>query len=214
LAAMMKIMKKYFLTGLVTLLPLTVTVVVVIFFIHLLTKPFMGPVSHLLMALPIRSEMLIRVLSQILILASLFLITLGLGMVAHRFFFKAMMKFGDRLVHKIPIVNKVYKTIKEIFQTLLEGEKKSFQQVVMMPYPRPGAYVLGFVSHDAPKTCSESAGEELVSVFLPATPNPMTGCLVIRPKSELIKLDMRSEDALKYIVSCGVVPAESAKEDE
>lgn len=173
----------------------------------------MGIVTHFLSNLPISSEHLIRTISQILILISLFLLTLGIGLVAHRFFFKALMKLGDKIVNKIPFVNKVYKTIKEIFQTLFAPNATSFQQVVMMPFPRRGSYVLGLISKDAPDTCQTEKNSDMVSIFVPATPNPMTGFLIIRPRSELIYLDMASEDAIKYVVSCGVVPPESVKED-
>jgi uncharacterized membrane protein len=204
-------MKKYFFTGLVTLLPLAVTVMSVMFVVNLLTKPFMGIVAHFLSHLPI-SENLIRTISQILILVTIFLFTLSLGMLARRFFFKSLIKIGEQLLNKIPLVNKIYKTAREIFHTLLSGEKKSFQQVVMFPFPHRGSYVLGLVSRDAPQTCAQNAHEELVSIFIPATPNPMTGFLIMRPRSELIYLSMRSEDAIKYIISCGVVPPESVKE--
>ena len=206
-------MKKYFLTGLVTLLPLAVTVAVLIFVVNLLTKPFMSIVTVPLSSLPINSEGIIRTISQILILASLFLITIGVGIAAQRFFFKALMKFGDSLVNKIPLISTVYRTAKEIFQTLFAADNKSFQQVVMMPFPRSGCYVIGLISRTAPETCNAASDEEMITIFIPATPNPMTGFLIMRPKSELIYLDMKSEDALKYIVSCGVVPPESPKEE-
>jgi uncharacterized membrane protein len=206
-------MKKYFFTGLVTLLPLAVTILAVMFIVNLLTKPFLGIVTHFLNLLPIESKHLIRIISQISILVFLFLFTLSLGMIARRFFLKTFMKIGDRLMNRIPLVNKIYKTVKEIFHTLLSGDKKTFQQVVMMPFPHRGCYALGLVSQEAPKTCNESSNQELVSIFIPATPNPLTGFLLMRPRSELIYLDMRSEDAIKYIVSCGVVPPESVKED-
>lgn len=206
-------MKKYFFTGLVTLLPLAVTVMAVMFVVNLLTKPFMGIVTHLLSSLPIRSENLIRTVSQILILITIFFFTLGIGLLARRFFFKSLMKIGERLLSQIPFVNKIYKTARDIFHTLLSGEKKSFQQVVMFPFPHKGSYVLGLVSRDAPQTCIQSSSEELISIFVPATPNPMTGFLIMRPRSELIYLNMRSEDAIKYIVSCGVIPPVAIKDE-
>jgi uncharacterized membrane protein len=206
-------MKKYFFTGLVTLLPLAATVWAVMFVVNLLTKPFMGIVTHLLNYLPIGSENIIRIISQILILVTLFIFTWGIGILARRFFFKSMMKIGDQLLSHIPIANKIYKTAKEIFDTLLSGEKKTFQQVVMFPFPHRGSYVIGLISRDAPETCKQASQEELISVFVPATPNPLTGFLIMRPRSELIYLQMQPEDAIKYIVSCGVVPPESIKED-
>jgi uncharacterized membrane protein len=172
----------------------------------------MGIVTVPLSSLPISSEQLIRTISQILILISLFLFTLLIGLLAHRFFFKALMKLGDRIVNKIPLVNKVYKTIKDIIHTLFSSDTKSLKQVVMLPFPRPGCFVIGLISRDAPKTCSEAASGDMISVFVPATPNPMTGFLIMRPSTDLIYLDMKSEEAIKYIVSCGVVPPKSKSE--
>jgi len=207
-------MKKYFLTGLVTLLPLAVTIWVIHFVVILLTNPFMGIVTALLYRLPIRpfgivtSDQLIRVISQIIILVTLFLITLFLGFVARKYFFGQVIRLGDRLMHKIPLVNKVYKTSKEIVQSLLGSKKNSFNQAVLMPFPYKGAYCIGLISRDSPRTCSDALHQEMVSVFIPTTPNPTTGFLVMCLRSELILLDMKTEDAVKYVVSCAVIQPE------
>ncbi len=210
-------MKKYFLTGLVTLLPLAVTIWVIHFFVTLLTKPFMGMVTTLIYQIPIRplgivtSDQLIRTISQIIILISLFLITLFLGFVARKYFFGQVIRFGDRLLHKIPLVNKVYKTSKEIVQSLFGSKKNSFNQAVLIPFPYKGAYCVGLISRDSPRTCSSAVNQEMVSVFIPTTPNPTTGFLVMCLKSELILLDLKTEDAVKYIVSCGVIQPQKAE---
>ncbi len=198
-------MKKYFLTGLVTLLPLTVTVWVVHFFIDFLTKPFIGIVTTLADHLPIASPQLIRTLSQILILVSLFFFTLFLGIVARKFFFNQLINLGDRLFDRIPLVNKVYKTSKEIVQSIFGSKERSFTQVVMIPFPYPGSYCIGLIAKNAPRTCSEAEHHELISIFIPTTPNPSTGYLVMCKKSELIYLKMKTEEAIKYVVSCAVI---------
>jgi uncharacterized membrane protein len=210
-------MKKYFLTGLATLLPLAVTVYVVVFFVRFLTHPFMGLMVSLLEQLPLEwpnSEQAIQTTSEVLILICLFLFTLFLGMVARWFFFNTLIKIGDKILHKIPLVNKVYKTTKDIIQTLFVSEKKSFKQVVMIPFPHKECYCLGLISRDSPTSCSDSVHDDLVSVFVPTTPNPTTGFLIMIPKADLIFLDMKSEEAIKYIVSCGVmVPGRPGGED-
>ena len=208
---MMSFMKKYFLTGLVTLLPLAITVWVGLFIINFLTAPFVGLMMRMLDSLPIPPRLILAT-SRWLVLIGLFLFTIGLGAIARLFLFKAFMRLGDRLVQKIPLFNKVYKTTRDIIQTVFNSDQKSFQQVVMVSFPYPGCFVLGLVIRPAPQTCSDAAKEDLVSVFLPTTPNPTTGYLIIRPKAELIYLDMPSEDAFKYIVSCGVVPPEPTAE--
>jgi len=205
-------MKKYFFTGLLTLLPLAVTFWIVHFFINFLTKPFFGTVSLLTNHLPI-GPFAIRIITQLSILITLFLLILFLGLVARRFFFGKMLQIGDRMLIRIPLVNKVYKTSKEIVKSLFSSQVGSFKQVVMIQFPYTGCYCIGLIARNAPKTCSDAEGDELVSVYIPTTPNPTTGFLVMSKRSELILLDMKNEEAIKYIVSCGVVqPAERGQQ--
>ncbi len=75
----------------------------------------------------------------------------------------------------------------------------------MVPFPKPGNYMIGLIAREAPEACSEKMNEELISVLIPTTPNPTTGFLVMYKKEELIFLDMKPEDAIKFIVSCGVI---------
>lgn len=213
-------MKKHFVTGLVILLPVAVTVAILVFIINFLTKPFMGLVvstlgkMELLQASSIfRSETVIRYMSQFLILISLFLFTLILGMVTRWFFTSALIRLGDMILHRIPIVNTVYKTSQEIIRTLFASNKNSFKQVVMVPFPTDTTYMLGLVSSESPKICSDLTDEGLVSVLVPTTPNPTTGFLMMCRRCDLIFIDMKIEDAIKYIVSCGVITPESPQAD-
>ena len=84
----------------------------------------------------------------------------------------------------------------------------------MAPFPTESTYSLGLVSRESPKTCEEAKGSELISVFVPTTPNPTTGFLLMYKKEDLIFIDMKTEDAIKYIVSCGVIVPETPKEDQ
>jgi uncharacterized membrane protein len=205
-------MKKYFLTGLVMLLPLAVTIWVVVFVVRFLTRPFMGIVTDLVRRLPhygpLSTEQGIRTLSEIMILIGLFLFTLLLGFFARRFFFRSMIKMGDRILYHIPLVNKVYKTSKEIIAALFASKGQSFKQVVLIPFPYKGCYCVGLIAGDAPRSCSESASREMISIFIPTTPNPMSGFMTMIPVDEVIYLDMKSDQAFKYIVSCAVIQPE------
>ncbi|MDN3506285.1 MAG: DUF502 domain-containing protein [Simkaniaceae bacterium] len=206
-------MKKHFITGLVLLLPLTVTVLVLGFLIRLLTQPFVGLVSNFLAQLNIVNkgflflspEQVIKYFSQFLILLTLFLFTICLGMITRWFFINALLRLGDKILHKIPIVNTVYKTTQEIIKTLFVSDKNTFKKVVLAPYPSTASYMLGLVAREAPPQCSKSVGDELISVLIPTTPNPTTGFLLMYRKKELVYLDMKPEDAIKCIVSCGVI---------
>lgn len=201
-------MKKYFLTGLVTLLPLATTVWIVQFLVNFLTKPFIGLVTLLTYRLPIHSPQLIRTVTQVLILIGLFFIVFFLGFVARKFFFNQLIYLGDRLLNRIPLVNKVYKTSKDIVNSIFGSKERSFSQVVMLPFPNKGSYCIGLIAKEAPQPCSQREKEDLISVFIPTTPNPSTGFLFMCRKSELIYLEMKTEEAIKYVVSCGVIQPE------
>ena len=213
-------MKKYFITGLVILLPLTVTVAILVFLVNFLTKPFMGFVTKLLSHTKIgdlsfyvlSSEQVIKYGSQIIILIGLLFVTLLIGYITRWFFIKALISLSDKILHKIPIVNKVYKTTQDIIKTLFVTDKNSFKQVVLAPFPSKDTYSLGLVSRQSPKACRDAKNSDMISVFIPTTPNPTTGFLLMYKKEDLHFLKMKTEDAVKYVVSCGVVvPPEDLK---
>ena len=206
-------LKKHFVTGLAILLPLVVTVAVVTFLVNFLTEPFIGIVSSILSKfhlinhgfLFLSPEELLRYGSKILILALLFLLTVGLGILTRWVLVTLLFRLGDSVLHRIPIINTVYKTTQDIIKTLFVSDKNSFKQVAMVPFPGEKSYVLGLIARESPKVCSDGAKEELVSVFIPTTPNPTTGFLLTFKRSDLILINMKSEEAIKYIVSCGVI---------
>ncbi|MBM3193088.1 MAG: DUF502 domain-containing protein [Chlamydiae bacterium] len=209
-------MKKYFLTGVILLLPIALTLAIIAFVVNFLTKPFMGVVAHILSSYQIANkgflifspEQTLRYTSQLIILVCLFLVILTLGMLARYVFIKWIFLIGEKILHKLPLVNKVYKTTKDIVTHLFSHGKNTFRKVVLVPFPGHDIYAIGLLSEDAPKECSEKIGEELLSVFVATAPNPATGFVIMYKKSDLIFLDMKPEDAIKYIVSCGVVTPE------
>lgn len=209
--------KKSFITGLVILLPLAVTLAVIGFIINLLTQPFIGMVSSFIARFNIANtgflflspEQVLKYSSQIIILVLLFFLTVMLGMLTRWFVIHSLINFSHRIILRIPLVNTVYKTSRDIIERLMVSDKKSFQKVVMVAFPRPGTYVLGLVAREAPHVCSRTTGEELISVLVPTTPNPTTGFLLMLKKEELIHVDMKPEDAIKFILSCGVITPDS-----
>jgi len=209
-------MKKYFITGLVILLPLAVTIAIVLFIVNFLTTPFMGMVSSFLKEFDILNkgflflspDQVVKYGSKLLILLCLFLFTLLLGLIARWFFFKTFLNLSDKILHRIPLINKVYKTTQEIINTIFVTDKTAFKQVVMVPFPKQGTYAMGLIAKESPKICSDRAGVELFSVLIPTTPNPTTGFLIMYKKEDIIMLDLKPETAIKYVVSCGVITPE------
>lgn len=206
-------MKKYFITGLVILLPLAITVAVIVFLVNFFTKPFIELVAKFIDKLPgiengfffFNHDQIVSYSSKVLILVLLFIITVGLGYLTRWFLLHSLIRLTDTILTKIPVVSSVYKTSQDLIKTLFVSNKKSFQQVVMVPFPRPGVYVMGLIARESPKVCITAAQKDLVSVLVPTTPNPTTGFLMMFDKSELIFVDIKPEDAIKYIVSCGVI---------
>lgn len=206
-------MKKYFITGLVILLPLAITIAVIAFVVNFLTKPFIGIICSILARFHIAEkgflflspDQVIVYTSKLLILILLFFLTIVLGMVARWFLVRTAFNVGDKILQRIPLVNTVYKTSRDIIKTLFVSNKNTFKQVVMVPFPRPGVYAVGLIARDAPAQCSKVVNEDLVSVLIPTTPNPTTGFLLQYKRQDLIYIDMKTEDAIKYIVSCGVI---------
>lgn len=188
-------MKKCFLTGLVTLLPVAFTFWFVHLVLGLLTKPF----TDILVIFWGESVPFATELSQIFVLVFLVLAALAIGFVTRRFFFDQILRWGDQLIHKIPFINKIYKTSKELIDSLFGETKTPFKQVVLIPFPYQGAYCVGLVTATAPNR------EDKLSVFIPTVPNPATGYIILSPKSELIFLDIPTEEAIKYVLSCGVI---------
>ncbi len=188
-------MKKCFITGLAALLPLAFT----FWFIHLIVGLFTKPFTDGLRLIWGNSMPGAKGLSQILVVVFLFLAALLIGFVTRRFFFSQILYLADKFLHHIPFVNKIYKTSKELIHSLFGENKTPFRQVVLAPFPYPGAYCVGLVTADF------FQGHDLVSVFIPTVPNPATGYIVILPRSELISIDISTEEAIKYVLSCGVI---------
>lgn len=120
---------------------------------------------------------------------------------------KKFIQLLDVALLRVPLLNKIYSTIKQVNEAFTSN-KSSFKQVVLVEFPRPGQRAVGFVTgeHEEP---FQAAGERIISVFIPTTPNPTSGFLILVPESEVTKLEMSVADGIKFIVSLGAIPPES-----
>ncbi len=212
-------MKKFFFTGLAILLPLAFTFLVVKFIVDFLTMPFLGVMQETLGKVPFfersfwifSSQQVLLYLSRILILVSLLAFTILLGMLGRWFFLRSIFQIAELVLDRIPLVNKIYKASREVFRTLLSSSNNSFKEVVLIPFPSSEGRTLGFISGDAPDICSEHMGEPCVSVFVPTTPNPTSGFLMMFKKSEVESVPMKVDEAIRFIISCGVLKEQKSK---
>ncbi len=205
-------MKKYFITGLVILLPLAVTLGVLMFLFNLLTEPLAGLMAAFLDKYDLLEKDFFFIsgrqvqffISQVAVLVLLFAITVTLGMLARYFFFASLLRFWDWLIHKIPLISTIYKASQDVINTVFTSDTKSFKQVVLVHFPNKETTAVGLLTQDNIPGFG-NPNETFAAVFVPTTPNPTSGFLVLYPKSDLIYLDMKVEDAFKYVISCGVL---------
>ena len=206
-------MKKHFITGLAILLPVALTLAIIIFIFNFLTEPFVGIVRDLFdyfnlletSFLFLTSVQLQTIVSKVLILGVLVLFTLLLGAAARLLLASYVIQWWDAIIHRIPFVSTIYKTSQDVIKTLFAAKTKSFKKVVLVPFPSPETRSVGLVTGENLKGLPDSENENIVTVFVPTTPNPTSGFLMLYNAKELVYLDMSVEEAFKYIISCGVI---------
>lgn len=210
-------MKKYFITGLIILLPVTITLIVMFFFFNLLTEPFVGFVNQLFAAfnIDLTGSTGVRLIAQFIALLVLLAVITLLGLLTRMFFLNRVIAYGEKILHHIPLISPVYKTCKDVVQTVFSENSSSFKQAVLVPFPTPSSQSIGLITRDEMGMLAPSTDKEWVAVFVPTTPNPTSGFLVIVPKEDVTYLQMSVEEAFTCILSCGVilVPVKRVAED-
>jgi uncharacterized membrane protein len=195
--------RNYFLTGLVVASPIGITIYIGWWFIDFVDsniKPLIpnsyNPETYL--PFPIPGLGLVGVV--------LFLIILGA--LTANLFGRALIRFGEKIVDRMPVIRSVYGTLKQIFETVVAQDSNSFSDVVLVEYPRPGIWAIAFVSGVNKSEIQDKLENEMINLFLPTTPNPTSGFLLFVPKKDLIYLDMTTDEAAKYVISAGLVNPE------
>jgi len=130
-----------------------------------------------------------------------------LGFLAANLIGRTLVDLGERLLGRMPVVRAIYRSLKQVFETLFSGKGSSFRRVGLVEFPSPGMWSIVLISQSpSPEVADRIPGEqEHISVFLPCAPNPTTGFFFYVPKSKVIEVEMNAEDAATLIMSCGVV---------
>ncbi len=186
-------LRNYFITGIVVSVPIGITLYLTKFLISIssnLIPKEINPNSYLPFSIP-----------GLEIILSIIFITI-IGGLSLSFIGKKILQFFNQTLKKIPILRTIYSAIGQMTESLApnKGNKKS---VVLIEYPRKGTWAVGFATKDNKGEISDKTNSDLVNVFVPTTPNPTSGFLLMFPKSEIIYLDMSFEEASKFIVSAG-----------
>jgi uncharacterized membrane protein len=195
-------LKNYLLTGLIVVVPITITVYII--------QALIGVIDELLSVLPQRlhPDTLLGFHLPGLGLVLLGILILIVGVLTHNYAGRKLVGWWEALVRRIPIVRNIYLGLKQFTEAIFLNSGKHFQQVVMLEFPRPGFFSIGLSVGPARGELQGPGGERLWNVFVPCTPNPTTGYYVLVPEKELLVLKMSVEEAFKLIVSGGLIAPE------
>jgi uncharacterized membrane protein len=192
-------LKKYFVTGLLIWVPLGITIWVLSLTVRSMDQ------SLLLLPRAIQPENLLGFyLPGLGVILTIGVILLT-GLLATNIVGQRLVRFWEALLSRIPIVKSVYYAVKQVSDTLFSGKGEAFRKVLLVRYPHPEAWAVAFQTGNPARDVADMLPEEYVGVFIPTTPSPVNGFFFFVKRCDVIELDMNVDDALKYIVSMGVV---------
>jgi len=207
LRAKASFVKKYILTGLLVWLPLAITIWVLVNALGLLDSIF---ATMILAAQTVLPESLRSTLQSLLDIPGLSIIIMVLmllltGLAVTNIVGQWLLNQYNRLFSHIPIVKSIYNSVKQVSDTLFSSSGQAFRQAVLVQYPRHGAWTIAFVTGTPSGEVAEQLGGDLITIYVPTTPNPTSGFMLIVPRNEVVPLSMSVDEALKYTISMGVV---------
>ena len=194
-----RLLKRYFITGLLIWVPLAITAWVLSLIVRTMDQ------SLLLLPTAIRPEQLLGIyipgIGALLTLLVVFLT----GLITANIVGQKLVRFWEGVLARIPVVKSIYYSVKQVSDTLFSGNGEAFRKVLLVHYPHPEAWSVAFQTGAPPREVSQHSHEEMVSVFIPTAPSPVNGFFFFVRKCDTVELDISVDDALKYIVSMGVV---------
>jgi uncharacterized membrane protein len=196
---MAHLLKKYFITGLLIWIPLAITAWVLAMIVRTMDQ------SLLLLPTAIRPETLLGMYIPGIGAILTLLVVLLSGLVATNIVGQRLVLFWEGLLARIPVVKSIYYSVKQISDTLFSGSGDAFRKVMLVRYPHPEAWSVAFLTSSPARDIAQRFNDEYIGVFIPTTPSPVNGFFFFVKKADTYELDMSIDDALKYIISMGVV---------
>lgn len=217
-------LKRYFLAGLISVLPIFATVYVIKFVFDIAVSSIekILPVQRIITALLhtyvdsyIQIESIDNIVKIVSIILSFIIIFVGIyliGVWINHFINKERIKYFENIFLKLPLAKPIYTTFKQLSVIIFSNEYKSYKKVVLVEYPRKGIYSLGFLTKNENRIIENIVGEQRIyNIFIPTSPNPTSGMFIMLPADEVRELDLKVEEAFKMIISGGaIIPAEKA----
>lgn len=193
-------LRAYLLAGVLVTAPISITLYLAWMFVNFID----GSVGHLIPARYNPESYLPFSVPGLGVLTVLAVLTL-IGAFAAGFIGRLVVRVGESIVARMPVVRSIYSATKQIFETVLANQSHAFREVVLLEYPRRGMWTLGFITGATLGEVQDLTQEEVVNVFVPTTPNPTSGFLLFVPRADIVVLNMTVEEGLKMVVSVGIV---------
>jgi uncharacterized membrane protein len=189
--------RRYFLVGLVVIAPVGVTVVVLRWIFDRLDD---------ILGEPIQAALGVRIPGLGFVLLALAILVVG--WVVHQAIGLRVLKAWNEALLKFPVAGRLYSAASQIVQSIASDRSRIFKRTVLVPYPTEGLWAVGFVTNDSAPVMSKILGEPCLNVFVPTTPNPTSGFLLVIPRTRVIEADIAIEEAMKFVISAGAVSPE------
>ena len=203
---MMSRLRQYFITGLLVWLPVGVTVWVLLWLVGILDSIFLGvlaAVEAVVPGLTPLADQLRRIPGLGVILEAVVVVSTGLFVA--NMFGQWWLRQWHRVMTRIPVVRSIYSSVKQVSDTLFSGSGQAFSKALLIQYPRQGAWTIAFLTGKPGGEVARHLDGDYISVYVPTTPNPTSGFFLMVPRADVVELKMSVDEALKYIISMGVV---------
>lgn len=205
---MIRKLRNYFFAGLAVLIPVALTVFIIYTLFEKVDNLMRAAVAKILM-----ERFGITYVTGFGFVAGVILIILT-GLLARNYVGRKIIQVGDTIVARIPLISKIYLAIQQIMQALFSEKSEVFKKAVLIQYPRKGIYSIGFFTQDTKGVVQNVLDVDVVSIFLPTTPNPTSGFLLFVPKENIIDVNLSVEEALKLVISGGAIVPEEKKPEK
>lgn len=199
-------LRQYFITGLLVWLPMGITVWVLLWLVGILDGIFLAVLAALEAMIPPLlplADQLRRIPGLGVILVAI--VILGTGLFVTNMFGQWWLRQWERVMHRIPVVRSIYSSVKQVSDTLFSGSGQAFSKALLIQYPRHGAWTIAFLTGRPGGEVARHLDGDYLSVYVPTTPNPTSGFFLMVPRADVVELKMSVDEALKYIISMGVV---------
>ena len=199
-----------FITGIIVILPIVLTLWLLAAAYNAVNEGILNPLIKYFA--PRLTNVYLEYTARTIVLLVLIMLVVLMGFATRIIFIRKVFAAGEKIFFKVPMIGKVYVTMKQISKAFLGERKGIFKAPVLVEYPRKGVHSIGFLTSEAKGEIQRKTNKKLVNVFIPTTPNPTSGILLLVPEDEIVDLSMSVEEAMKLIISGGVVAPEELLE--